>query len=35
MTFNEKGARRIYAYTEDTTLPSRHLCERLNNKGGA
>ena len=27
--FNEKGARRIYAYTEDDNLPSQHLCERL------
>ena len=27
--FNEKGARRIYAYTEDTNLPSQHLCEKL------
>ena len=27
--FNERGARRIYAYTEDTNLPSQHLCERL------
>lgn len=27
--FNEKGARRLYAYTEDTNLPSQHLCERL------
>jgi len=27
--FNEAGARRIYAYTEDYNLPSQHLCERL------
>lgn len=27
--FSEKGARRIYAYTEDYNLPSQHLCERL------
>ena len=27
--FHEKGARRIYAYTEDNNLPSRHLCEKL------
>ena len=27
--FNEKGARRIYAYTEDHNLPSLHLCEKL------
>ena len=27
--FNEKGARRIYAYTEDHNLPSRCLCEKL------
>ena len=27
--FNARGARRLYAYTEDTNLPSRHLCERL------
>ena len=27
--FIEKGARRIYAYTEDYNLPSQHLCERL------
>ena len=27
--FNEKGARRLYAYTEDYNLPSQHLCERL------
>lgn len=27
--FNEKGIRRIYAYTEDTNLRSQHLCERL------
>ena len=27
--FNERGARRIYAYTEDTNLPSQHLCERF------
>lgn len=27
--FCQKGIRRIYAYTEDTNLPSQHLCERL------
>ena len=27
--FHEKGARRIYAYTEDYNLPSQHLCEKL------
>lgn len=27
--FNEKGARRIYAYTEDDNLSSQKLCERL------
>ena len=27
--FRDKGARRIYAYTEDYNLPSQHLCERL------
>ena len=27
--FKEKGARRIYAYTEDYNLPSQRLCERL------
>ena len=27
--FFQKGIRRIYAYTEDTNLPSQHLCERL------
>ena len=27
--FREKGARRIYAYTEETNIPSRRLCERL------
>ena len=27
--FNEKGARRIYAYTEDYNLPSQKLCEKL------
>ncbi len=27
--FRDKGARRIYAYTEDNNLPSQHLCERL------
>ena len=27
--FREKGARRIYAYTDDYNLPSRHLCEKL------
>ena len=27
--FNEKGARRIYAYTEDYNIPSQKLCEKL------
>lgn len=27
--FAEKGARRIYAYTEDYNLPSQRLCEKL------
>ncbi len=27
--FKEKGARRIYAYTEDYNLASQHLCEKL------
>lgn len=27
--FNEKGARRIYAYTEDYNLPCQGLCEKL------
>lgn len=27
--FREKGARRIYAYTEDYNVRSRHLCEKL------
>lgn len=27
--FKEKGARRIYAYTEDNNIPSQHLCEKL------
>ena len=27
--FSEKGARRIYAYTEDYNLPSQKLCEKL------
>lgn len=27
--FKEKGARRIYAYTEDSNTPSQRLCERL------
>ena len=27
--FNQKGARRIYAYTEDYNLASQHLCEKL------
>ncbi|MBR6114679.1 MAG: GNAT family N-acetyltransferase [Oscillospiraceae bacterium] len=27
--FREKGARRIYAYTEDYNLPCQRLCERL------
>lgn len=27
--FREKGARRIYAYTEDYNLHSQHLCEKL------
>ena len=26
--FNQKGARRIYAYTEDYNLPSQKLCEK-------
>ena len=26
--FNKKGARRIYAYTEDYNLSSQHLCEK-------
>lgn len=28
--FRQKGARRIYAYTEDDNLPPQHLCEKLN-----
>lgn len=27
--FGEKGARRIYAYTEDYNIASQHLCEKL------
>ena len=27
--FKEKGARRIYAYTEDYNISSQHLCEKL------
>ena len=27
--FHQKGARRIYAYTEDNNLPSQKLCEKL------
>ena len=27
--FNEKGARRIYAYTEDYNIPCQRLCEKL------
>ncbi|MBQ6066872.1 MAG: GNAT family N-acetyltransferase [Clostridia bacterium] len=27
--FNEKGIRRVYAYTEDTNIPSQRLCEKL------
>jgi RimJ/RimL family protein N-acetyltransferase len=27
--FREKGARRIYAYTEDYNTSSQHLCEKL------
>ena len=27
--FHEKGARRIYAYTEEDNLPSQHLCEKM------
>ena len=27
--FNKKGARRIYAYTEDYNYSSQHLCEKL------
>ena len=27
--FSEKGARRLYAYTEDYNLSSQHLCEKL------
>ena len=27
--FREKGARRIYAYTEDYNISSQHLCEKL------
>ena len=27
--FSQKGARRIYAYTEDTNIHSQRLCERL------
>jgi len=27
--FREKGARRVYMYTEDTNLPCQRLCEKL------
>ena len=27
--FKDKGARRIYAYTEDYNTSSQHLCEKL------
>ncbi|WP_395065761.1 GNAT family N-acetyltransferase [Paraburkholderia silvatlantica] len=27
--FREKAARRLYAYVEDTNMPSRRLCEKL------
>ena len=27
--FHQKGARRIYAYTEDNNLPSQNLCKKL------
>ena len=27
--FDEKGARRVYAYTEDYNIPSQKLCEKL------
>ena len=27
--FTQRGARRIYAYTEDYNLSSQHLCEKL------
>jgi ribosomal-protein-alanine N-acetyltransferase len=27
--FREKSARRLYAYVEDTNMPSRRLCEKL------
>ncbi|WP_208450556.1 GNAT family N-acetyltransferase [Burkholderia anthina] len=27
--FTEKAARRLYAYVEDTNMPSRRLCEKL------
>lgn len=27
--FQERGARRLYAYTEDDNLPSQRLCEKL------
>lgn len=27
--FRGKGARRIYAYTEDYNIPSQRLCEKL------
>ena len=29
LLFNEKGARRIYAYTEDYNIASQKLCEKL------
>lgn len=28
--FSKKGARRIYAYTEDYNIPSQKICEKLN-----
>jgi RimJ/RimL family protein N-acetyltransferase len=27
--FNQRGARRIYAYTDDYNTRSQHLCEKL------
>ena len=32
--FYQKGARRIYAYTEDYSLSSQHLCEKLGMRRG-
>ena len=32
--FREKGARRIYAYTEDYNLPSQRLCEKARYASG-